>query len=165
MKSLTRSVFAVFSIVVLFSTVACKNKSKFDEVTPYEPRVDFGMERTHEDTVQVVEIAKSYLDKLKSNDISSALAMLHEVDSTGVHAISAQRAAAMSRTYEQFPVVEYTIDEVWMYSEVDTEVRFSYEFFKKSDDDKAPNVIKGSVHPKRVDGKWYLTVENVKYED
>lgn len=139
------------------------NKQKPEEVY-VDPRIDESMPRTSADTATVLGLAKNYLDCLKKNDVEGALSQLSVVKGADVSPLSEDRKQELRKTNKLFPILRYRIDEIRMYSDSDTEVRYTAEFFEKKITDKRPNTIQGSVHPRRVQGQWVLTLEKEKVE-
>lgn len=130
-------------------------------------RMDFEVERTGKDTVEVMRLAKQYLELLKNSNYNDALAMLVEVDEQckEVKPLSDNRAKAILKNMQNFPVLSYNIDELRFYSDMDTEVRYTITWYEKeSEEDTRPNTIKGAVFPRRIDGNWFLTVVEKRQE-
>lgn len=167
-KRKMRKSFKLLIFVALVSTIlSCggKKESKVESKTPEDPRMDMTMARSGEDTLQIISMAKEYLDNLVSNNIDQALASLYEVKDNTPQPLSEKRLSEIRKTLETFPVLKYKIDEVLLYSDSDTEVRYTYEFFEKGKNKKIPNTVKASVHPRRIGSTWYLTIVPEKVEN
>lgn len=70
-----RKSFKLLIFVALVSTIlSCggKKESKVESKTPEDPRMDMTMARSGEDTLQIISMAKEYLDNLVSNNIDQA---------------------------------------------------------------------------------------------
>ena len=141
-----------------------KKKNSDDKIFVPDPRTDHGMSRSHEDTISVMELANHFLTTLKEKDIEGALDQLYEIDSTDVHPLSAQRREELRKTLSAFPVEEYTIDQITLYSEDDSEVRYTTKMFPDSIKSEFPGITRGCLHPYRIDNQWYLTIQKQKIE-
>lgn len=163
MKYFVKTLFAVVVAVVLFS---CGNKNKEAAELPEEidPREDQTMARSNTDTMAILHIVNDYLTKLQENKIDSALDMLYEADGDTVVPLSAKGRAEIVETLKSFPVLKYRINSLHMFSEQDTEVRYTIEYFKKTDDNPMQNTLQCVINPRRVGYYWYLTVPQTKRE-
>ena len=132
-----------------------------------DPRYASEMTRTSHDSTTIRNLTIQYLNLLKGGQYDEALGMLYSYDEEdcSVQLIDKGHCKMLMSSYESFPVLDFKIDTLLMYSETDTEVRYSYQFFEKPADSPLPNTIKGSVFPHRVNGEWYLTIPAAKSED
>lgn len=115
--------------------------------------------------MMLLDMTKKFLETLKNNDIDGAMSQLYEVKDNKVRPLSEERSKEIRRSFTTFPVLSYKIDELLLYSDSDTEVRYTIEFFEKPKGDNRPNTIKCSVNPTRVGGNWYLTIAKVAQEN
>ena len=157
------------SLLILASCLGKKNQSEIPgtENNSYDPRYATEMSRTSKDSTTIRNLTIQYLDLLKGGQYDEALKMLYaynEEDCT-VQPIDKGHCKMLMSSYESFPVLDFKIDTLLMYSETDTEVRYSYQFFEKPADSPLPNTISGSVCPHRVNGEWYLTIPFAKNEN
>lgn len=163
MKYFVKTLFAVVVAVVLFS---CGNKNKEAAELPEEidPREDQTMARSNTDTMAILYLVNDYLTKLQENKIDSALDMLYEADGDTVVPLSAQGRAEIIETLKTFPVLKYHINNLNMFSEQDTEVRYTIEYFEKTKDNPMQNTLQCVINPRRVGYYWYLTVPKATRE-
>lgn len=162
-----RTIFYLLCFIFTICFISCNdNKNEnADEIAIHEdPRTDFSMQRTHEDTTTLFSLADQFLLSLKQNDIEGALDQLYEIDGVDVRSLSNERRNQLRKTLSSFPVVDYSIDQIVLYSDSDTEIRYSTEMFKLEEGNNIPNKTKGSLHPYRIDNKWYLTIQTQKNE-
>ena len=157
--------FLLLSFVLLLA--ACKGEQKPQEVPESgDPRVDATMQRTEGDSLEIIQLTREYLTKLQNKDIDGALAMVYNVDSTGVRPISDEQRAEMRKTLEMFPVLDFEITQMLLFSDDDTEVRYKVKFFELTPEmEGMQNTIKQAIQPRRYEGKWYVTVPNVMVEN
>lgn len=122
------------------------------------------MQRSRIDSVAVLHNVAEYLEKLKNNDIEAAMAMLYEASGDTVLPISKQNRDRILQVINVFPVLDYQIDQLLMFSETDTEVRYSVKYFEKDESDSRPNTIQCVINPRRVGYYWYLTIPTYTME-
>lgn len=146
-----------FALSFIFS---CNNEKK---VSPTEKKItdsrfDEHMQRSRIDTLALLHNVNEYLRKLKENKIDSALDMLYEASGDTVLPASDKCKAEVRQTIKNFPVLDYNIERVSLFSETDTEVRYSIKYFEKEDNNAQPNTIQCVINPRRVGYYWYLTI-------
>lgn len=164
MKNLVRSLAVIAVGIILFS---CGNKNQnndADIADVIDPREDQTMQRSGVDTAGVLYLVNDYLRKLQENKIDSAMEMLYEADGDTVVPISDKNKAEIIENLKVFPVLKYTINNLLMYSEQDTEVRYTIEYFKKTPDNPMSNTLQCVINPRRVGYYWYLTIPKRKAE-
>ena len=146
--------------------MSCSDKKKEgeDKIFIPDPRTDHGMSRSHEDTIAVMDLANHFLATLKEKDIEGALDLLYEIDSTDVRPLSNQRRNELRKTLSAFPIEEYTIDQITLFSENDSEIRYTTKMFNDSIESDFPGITRGSLHPYRINNQWYLTIQEQKIE-
>ena len=151
--------------LVSLSVISCKDSKKDDHIIlPADPRKDYSMQRTHEDTLAVLDLANKFLTALKEKNIDAAIDQLIEMEDSVAKPMSVGRKSELKKNFNAFPVESYTIDEMTMFSENDTEVRYTTKMFPDSVESKMPGTTKGSLHAFRIDNKWYLTILPVKFD-
>ncbi len=147
--------------------MSCKdtNKEKGDEIAiKQDPRTDFSMQRTSTDTTMVMDMANKFLQALKDKNVDAALDQLCDVKNNEVVELTQDRRNQLKNMLGTIPVEDYVIDELILYSDSDTEVRYTIEMYKNQTGNSMPNTMKGSLHPYRVNGQWYLTIQHDKNE-
>lgn len=151
--------------LVTLSVVSCKDNKKEDHVIlPADPRKDYNMQRTHEDTLAVLDLANKFLTALKEKNVDAAIDQLIEVENSEVKPMSAARKSELKKNFNAFPVESYTIDEMTMFSDSDTEVRYTTRMFPDSVETKMPGNTKGSLHAFRINNEWHLTILPLKFD-
>lgn len=162
-------VYLFACLVVVMSLASCgkkqqkPEKSIIDEIVESDPRYSSSMVRTADDTTAVMQLATQYLDLLSRNEINSAIDLLYELNSDSLSVLSDKRREELINFYSTFPVIRYNIESYAIFTETNTEVRFTYNFLENKDDDKIPNVMRGCLCPVRFNGNWYLTVPKVQH--
>ena len=108
-----------FLLIIVCGLTVCllscneKKNSKEDEIAvPQDPRTDFSMERTSQDTTTVMDLANQFLETLKNKDIEGALDLLYEVDGQSVKPLSPEMRSKLRATLQVFPVESCQIDEI-----------------------------------------------------
>jgi len=125
-------------------------------------REDVNMVRTAADTSAIRNLTLDYLNKLYEKDFEGAVAMLNFYsDSTStLSRLTDEQSREMLATVQMFPVTGYSIDEINIFSENDTEVRYTIELFKREEGDDRPNTMRFMLNPRRFNGQWYLCVDS-----
>ena len=151
--------------LVSLSVISCKDSNKEDHIIlPADPRQDYSMQRTQKDTLAVLDMADKFLTALKEKNVDAAIDQLIEIENNAVLPMSASRKSELKKNFNAFPVESYTIDAMTMFSDSDTEVRYTTKMFPDSVETKMPGTTKGSLHAFRIDGKWYLTILPLKFD-
>lgn len=154
---------------LVLTMVSCGNKkvekqekSLIERIIEENPRYDTEMLRTKNDSNAMIQMATQYLDLLVQKKAEEALGLLYEKaeDSAAVMPLSDARKAVLLKRLKTFPVLSYNIDEYRLYSDIDNEIRYTYEFMPKQEGSNVPNTMKGVLSPVRVGGNWYLTIPN-----
>ncbi len=153
--------FLLFTFVVSL-VVACggkKQETPKDDNGYIDPRENTTMQRTSTDTLAVLYNVKKYLDFLKENQTDSAMAMLYQPNGDAEPvAISDKRKAEILNQLKSFPVLDYEITQVNMFSEDDCEVLYTIKYFEKEPDNPMQNTLQCLIKPVRYGYYWYLTL-------
>lgn len=147
--------FACFALFVSLCVVACKDKPKSEPAS--KPSIAMTVDKR--DTTKVLRLTEQFLEHLKANRIDSAMAMLHYLDTAmNVVPLPDELAAQQRMVFKRFPVLSYKIDAITFYSDKDSQVKYTIEFFKKEPGDPRPNTTSFFIKPVRVKQQWYLTM-------
>lgn len=161
------SFLLLLSVIVVFTDCKGGKDKPAETVEEYsDPRMDSHMERTNNDSISILSLTKDYLTLLKEGKFEDALAMVYEVDSTGIQPIKDRKRAELMDLYKNFPVVDFEIISMNLYSEDDVEVRYDVKLFELTPEQEGmPNTIKMAIAPRRVNGQWYITVPGKMMEN
>ena len=148
-------------VVVLATLAGCGGGGNSDSAVPDAARPE-AMVVTASDTAALRSLAVEYLNHLRNREFAAATAMLHEYDkTTGVTGVLSDSAARrIDVIHNTFPVVDYSIDDIRIVSENNTEIRYTIEMFESPAVGSAPNTMRFVLTPKRVDGVWLLCVDS-----
>lgn len=158
--------FSMLAVVVAAaaSVTGCGGKTQDtqsqDEEIVADGRTDRSMSRTAADTIAIRTLTLNYLNNLYEKKYDDALGMLYSwtdsISTLGpLSDTQRQRLLSIMRT---FPVTGYSIDEINIYSEDDTEVRYTIELFERQPGETLPNTMQFQLNPHRFNGQWYLCV-------
>lgn len=150
-------ILAVTLIVInAVGIVSCSNKEQKKQI---QDTIQPLMYLSKEDTTTVWNLTTEFLENLKSEKIDEALDMLYYMDS-GKKVVKLPEAMKerQKKVFQIFPVLSYNIDSIIFYSEKDSQVQYTIEFFKKAPGDNSPNTTSFFIKPMRVNGTWYLTM-------
>ena len=148
------------SLIVVMMVWSCSQKSDSVIAEPIDSRVDLSMSRTIKDTLELSALVERYLTCVKYGDYDAATAMISVYnDSTKTLEVPSDSILNKLKVqYQSFPMIRFSIDEINLYSETDTEVRYTVEMFECEEGENIPNTMGFMLLPKRIDGVWYLCV-------
>lgn len=161
----TRLFIAFALTALLFGCYSCgggKQEQKEGDEAQVDERIDTSMQRTAADTAEIRTLTMDYLTKLRDKDFEGAMAMLSSyVDSTAtITELNEAQRGKLNGIFRTFPVVAFSIDDITLFSETDTEVRYTIEMFQRDPGDNVPNSMHFLLMPRRIDGKWYLCIDD-----
>lgn len=159
MNNTLKFLLGLFLLTAVFT--ACNQKKEVpaeDKNWYIDSRESQNMQRTKTDTMAVLYNAKKYLNYLMENKLDSALNMLYVAIDDSVYTLSDEGKRQMRRTYEMFPVKDYKIDRLQMFSETTSELHYTIRYGEASEDNPQQNTMKCLLQPVRVGYYWYLTV-------
>ena len=111
------------------------------------------------DTSTVKSSCDQYMELLKNQKIDEALNMLYFVDTLQyIVPLPEEQKNNVRHLLNVFPVISYKFDSMIFHSDMDNQVKYTIEFFKKEPGDDRPNTTAMYFNPVRKDGKWYITV-------
>lgn len=151
----------VVMLVALLLLTSCHKKKDPREGKMVIDQVE--MTLNGNDTFEVLNQSKLFLETLKSKNLNAALPMIHYLDKDlKIVPLPDSLAKAQLNTFKLFPVLEYKIDTIEFFSETDCKVACTIKFMEKAKGSKLPNTIGLCLKPVRRSGKWYLTVADSK---
>lgn len=153
---ITKILVAIVIVINAIGVVSCGNKEQKKETQdPTQPI----MYLSKEDTTAVWNLTKEFLENLKEDRIDAALDMLYYMDSDKkIVKLPNELVEKQKRIFQIFPVLSYKIDGIIFYSETDSQVQYTIEFFKKEPGDDRPNTTSFFIKPMRVNNVWHLTM-------
>lgn len=158
MKEKIKSALLCCMLACLFSCSGSKHKQ--EPTTETDSRFDRSMIRTRQDTLTLDSLATTYLEYLKVQNFDAALDMLSELSENGtIIPLSAQSKKEQEALFKYYPVLDYMLEELLLYSETDTELRYTIKLFEKETGNDQPNTIKFQLTPRRVNGIWKLLIK------
>ncbi len=158
MNNTLKFLFGIFVLCAAFASCNQKKDQAADESKDWyiDPRESMSMQRTMTDTLAVLYNAKKYLNFVKANELDSALSMLYQAAGDTVVPLSEAARKQMLRTYTMFPLRDYEIDRLHMFSETSSELHYTIKY--GAEGDSLLNTMKCILQPVRVGYYWYLTV-------
>lgn len=149
----------LYLFLLLTLAVSCKKKEKETPNVYGSSRFDGRMQRTAQDTAQILNETNKYVEALKAKQFDQALAMLCNFDDKGRPIpLTDDDKQSLMKVYKTYPVLNYSIAYFRIYSETDCEVVYKIEFFKKPKDMNIPNTISCILRPRRINGQWKFSV-------
>ena len=154
--------FLLGSLLVVVTVISCSKKTEKvdaeDSNWYIDDRQSTTMQRTMTDTLAVLYNTKEYLNFLKANEVDSALNRLYVLEGDTVLPLSSAEREAARKAVTMFPVLDYEIESVKMFSEHNTEVRYNIKYFELGDDSTKNNKLQCVLQAVRVGYYWYLTL-------
>lgn len=148
--------FGLLLLAVVLLTAGCKEPKK---PTVEDLILQTDMELSKQDTVEVQQMADAYMELLKNKQYDEALKMVYYVDTLqDIIPIPEENKKTMKMMLKRFPVLSYHCDGIVFHKEMDSQIKYTIEFFKKEPGDDRPNTTAMYLKPMRKDGKWYLTI-------
>ena len=156
----TFSITVSFLFLLLF-VVSCGEKKKtFHDLYP-----SVEMEVSAKDTNEIKAKTVEFLELLKAKNVDAAVKMLyHFTPDSAIVPLPDSLAKQQRFVLNRFPCLSYKIDEINFHTEIDTEVKYTIEFFEKDPGDTRPNTISFFLRPMRRDGIWYLTLWDTDHD-
>ena len=161
MKNSVKFLLFVFTVSLVFACSGKKDQAPANNDSYQDPREDASMQRTMTDTLAVLYNVKKYLSFLKENQVDSAISMLYESVNDSVVPISEHRKSEILQQLKSFPVLDYQIDMVRMFSEYDCEVNYTIKYFEKDPNNPMQNTLQCQIKPVRYGYYWYLTIPEI----
>ena len=155
---LQRYLFALSATLFL---VACQQEKEAVATSePVNPRYDAEMVRTQADTLALEALLDEYLIYVQSGDYDAAISMLSVYNDSlsSLEALPDSMAGKMKTIYATFPILSYKVDEMSLYSDIDTEIRYTITMFEQEEGSDIPNTMRFMLSPKRIGGNWSLCI-------
>lgn len=140
---------------------SCSQKANKTTEELASTRVDTSMSRTTEDTLELTSLVDEYLMCIKERkyDVAASMISVYNDKTNTLEAPTDSIVNMLKAQYINFPVLSYRIDEMNLYSETDTEVRYTVTMFECNEREQMPNTIRFMLFPKRINGAWALCIE------
>ena len=134
---------------------ACTGKSE------KAPADDEAMTLSANDTTEVIDLMRQYLDLLSNKDFDGAMAMLHQLRNDSLVPMDSVVKKHYDVGMKLMVPLRYELESMIFETESVCLVKYSAVLFDKEDEkDNRPNKMFYAVRPVRLDGKWYLTVSD-----
>lgn len=117
------------------------------------------------DTATVNELVNQYLNRLQNKKFQDAMNMLYFLKNDSVVPVPEKFKKRQMFTMQAFQGVRYELQSITFLRETDCEVKYKSILFEKKAGDNRPNDIVFALRPVRIQGKWYLTVDDTDNKD
>lgn len=151
--------FKYFTIFVLVLTllVSCgKNKKKEHDFNEYIRPAS--MYYSKQDTTDINNLVDEYLDHITNKEFEAAADMLYKFQSDSVAPLDDSARAKFLSLYQKLPIYGAKKKSFILNSDRNNQVRYLIQITKGGDLQTEQGVMKLSLNPVVVDGKWYLTL-------
>lgn len=140
-------------ILLISMTFSCVNKHGS------EKKPELKQESLNsDDKIRIIQLTTDYLDHLKKKEFEEALQMLHIIRNDSVFSLTDTAMERMREQYANFPVLSYQIKNYHIRGIRDTEVAYTIEFFRSTEEDMIPNTINFRLNPQKINNVWYLSL-------
>lgn len=131
------------ALIALFHASSCTSSKQ-------EPKPLYNSQ----DTIEVTNMAETYLGYLSRLEYDKALDMLSEVTNDTIRPLRPETREQYLANYQTFPVLEYSSDKIEWGDFDPILLHYNIVFGKGVDD--VPYTTKTVLQPIRVNGVWYL---------
>jgi len=158
-----RSFICLVSLALVFFFAACSGEKKRTMQDVQDEYITQPISVVDTSDYQaVLTLGNRYMDLLKSGKIEEAIAMLYYLKGDTVTELPKALADRQRAVLRQFPVIDYTCENIQFYSETDNLMKYKVQFFEKEPDDPRPNTTAMFLKPVRRFGTWMLTVADTQ---
>lgn len=152
-----KSIFGFLALIIALGVgvISCKKSQENKVVNETE---EFRNSLNAKDSSDATEISNNFMETLKKGDIEGAIGQLVLVDTARkIMPLTEEIKSSLRRTFNTFPVLEYTIATFEFYRPDSNFVRYTYIFGEAPEGGQKPS-LQYSTMPMKIDGKWYLTL-------
>lgn len=143
---------ALFTISIFISMNSCSNP-KVNTANIYNI--------TSQDTTDMLNLASACMDTLKNGHVETALNMMYITRNDTLMPMSNEQKARMTKKFQRFPILEYTIESFKFSQYKGNEVKFRVKFAEGNETENLPAAYTGmKFNPIKYGTDWYLTIEN-----
>ena len=144
--------------VPLVLVCSCTGEKKGNEATS---AVSLGPAMTldSQDTIIVDQLSTEFIEHLKNQEYSDAIAMLYYLDpDSSIVPMPRNLAIRQEQIFRTFPVLDYRFESIRFRTETDCQVKFNFTFSRNAEGKDHTTSL--YLQPIRRDGQWYLTVRD-----
>lgn len=144
-------------IVGLFSSFShlffASCNSKNDSTVTNEPMF------TADDTLMVVSMCETWLDRVKENKLDSAFSILNNLKDGDLSKLTVEEKEELTKQFTAFPVLSYKLVDMTWRNTYDVKLTYSFEFMKVEEGSGIPNTMSLTFAPQRRNKIWFLAIE------
>ena len=146
-------VVSFFFSVSLFFFASCNNKTQNEE------EASFGPMFTADDTLMVVSMCETWLDRVKENKLDSAFSILNNLKDGDLSKLSVEEKEVLTNQFTAFPVLSYKLVNMTWRNTYDVKLTYSFEFMEVEEGSGIPNTMTLTFAPQRRNKIWFLAIE------
>lgn len=139
-----------FSFSQLFFA-SCNSKN--EQTVSYEPMF------TADDTLMVVSMCETWLDRVKENKLDSAFSILNNLKDGDLSKLSVEEKEVLTNQFTAFPVLSYKLVNMTWRNTYDVKLTYSFEFMEVEEGSGIPNTMTLTFAPQRRNKIWFLAIE------
>ena len=142
-------------VIIITVLVSCGKKKDNRPIDILRPA---SMYYTKQDTIDINNLVNEYLAHITNKEFEAAADMLYKFQSDSVAPLNDEARAKFLSLYKKLPIYAAKTKSFILNSDRNNQVCYLIQIAKGGDIEKEQGVMKLSLNPVVVDGKWYLTL-------
>lgn len=114
---------------------------------------------TADDTLMVVSMCETWLDRVKENKLDSAFSILNNLKDGDLSKLSVEEKEVLTNQFTAFPVLSYKLVNMTWRNTYDVKLTYSFEFMEVEEGSGIPNTMTLTFAPQRRNKIWFLAIE------
>ena len=158
MKFKPLRILALAAIAIPLCFCSCTGKKKGGDTSAVDINLPT-MTLDSQDTIIVDQLSTEFIEHLKNQEYSDAIAMLYYLDpDSSIVPLPRNMAIRQEQIFRTFPVLDYRFESIRFRTETDCQVKFNFTFSRNAEGKDHTTSL--YLQPIRRDGQWYLTVRD-----
>lgn len=158
MKYKNLRILALAAIAIPLCLCSCTGEKKGGDTSAVDINLPT-MTLDSQDTIIVDQLSTEFIEHLKNQEYSDAIAMLYYLDpDSSIVPLPRNMAIRQEQIFRTFPVLDYRFESIRFRTETDCQVKFNFTFSRNAEGKDYTTSL--YLQPIRRDGQWYLTVRD-----
>lgn len=159
---MNHKIFRILALAVIAVplTLACSGTGeKKGNETQADMNLGPTMTLDSQDTLIVDQLSTEFIEHLKNQEYSDAIAMLYYLDpDSSIVPMPRNMAIRQEQIFRTFPVLDYRVESIRFRTETDCQIKYNFTFSRNAEGQDYTTSL--YLQPVRRDGQWYLTVRD-----
>ena len=157
--------FFSLAVICMLVLCSCVNKKQQEDSNAHSKFLrPVTMSLSADDTLQINQKVKQFVDAFSQNDFEEASRMLYYVHNDSVTPLTDKDRQEFVQAMQHFTVYGCKVYEFILRAEKNNQVKLAIQIFKEGNLEKGEGVTYFSLNPVRKDNNWYLTVLDERAE-